>query len=79
MSKIARAECNGARANDDTDDDDTDDNGVFVYTKASAGDLYKTKKEASVCGNLSFEWLGYPDNKALNPIDFYLIQMFVNY
>ena len=33
-----------ARANDDTDDDDTDDNGVFVYTKASAGDLYKTKR-----------------------------------
>ena len=50
-----------ARANDDTDDDDTDDNGV-LYTRASAGDLYKTKKEASVCGNLSFEWLGYPDS-----------------
>ena len=38
---------------------------LAIYTKqkeASAGDLYKTKKEASVCGNLSFEWLGYPDS-----------------
>ena len=67
-----------ARANDDTDDDDTDDNGVCIY-KGLPLAIYTKQKEASVCGNLSFEWLGYPDNKALNPIDFYLIQMFVNY
>ena len=30
----------------------------------------------AICG---FVVLGYSDNKALNPIDFYLIQMFVNY
>ena len=33
-----------ARANDDTDDDDTDDNGVLYIQRASAGDLYKTKR-----------------------------------
>ena len=36
--------------------------GFSYIQRASAGDLYKTKKEASVCGNLSFEWLGYPDS-----------------
>ena len=36
--------------------------GFLYIQRASAGDLYKTKKEASVCGNLSFEWLGYPDS-----------------
>ena len=24
--------------------------------------IYTKQKEASVCGNLSFEWLGYPDS-----------------
>ena len=28
--------------------------------------------------DLAIKMLGYPDNKALNPIDFCLIQMFVN-
>ena len=38
--------------------------------------LGKKKEIPSV--EISFFQLGYPDNKALNPIDFYLIQMFVN-
>lgn len=35
------------------------------------------KKEISTV-EISFFQLGYSDNKALNPIDFCLIQMFVN-
>ena len=55
-----------ARANDDTDDDDTDDDDTddsgVLYIQGLPLAIYTKRKEASVCGNLSFEWLGYPDS-----------------
>ena len=45
----------------------------------SRGEIFRVPqhKAEMLCQHLRFV-LGYPDNKALNPIDFCLIQMFVN-
>ena len=34
----------------------------FLYIQRLPLAIYTKQKEASVCGNLSFEWLGYPDS-----------------